>query len=399
MNSDKEGYMNTHQGQKKSFYKTFACKALGLLACLAGSASLADTVVVAPHTVIRQNTTFNNVILDMSEGSFILKNHALLTIQNSTIKGTLSIDNPVLINVEDGAVNLQNNQVTVKAIGLKPHPLTQSLQYFMQVGLGSVTMNGNKFSIDKEYTAGFLITSGSVATTGFNITNNFFSQFHGVLYLIASDNAMISNNTFTRNSYGNLVNIGNNNQIIHNTFAFSGNNRLGNAIDVIDSTNTSVRNNILLTPTCHGIYVLNSHGLLIDSNRIMGGITYAMNIYSNPETAKVDEYLKPVIAKRKIRNMISNNVTITNNFMSQNRYGLAVSDTDGLVVKNNTFIQRFQDDASRTFWTDNNTLLQNVTHLTWANNFYKEAFTQDILGDNSKSRMIVSFPVSGGVSL
>jgi len=294
---------------------------------------------------------------------------------------------------------MQKNDVSVHVKNIEAHPKTQALQYVIQVGLGSVTLNDNTFTIDQEYAAGLLITASSIATTGFSITNNTFKHFHGVLYLIASDNAMVSNNTFLRNSYGNLVSIGNNNQIIHNTFAFSGNNRLGNAIDVIDSTNTSIRNNTLLTPTCHGIYVLNSHGLLIDSNRVMGGITYAMNIYSNPETARMDEYLKPIVAKRHIRNFLSNNVTITNNFMAQNRYGIAVSDTDRLVVKNNTFVQRFSDNQARVFWTDNNTLLNNVTNLTWSGNRYKEAFTQDIMGDNSKSLAIVNFPTSGGVSL
>jgi hypothetical protein len=42
-------------------------------------------------------------------------------------------------------------------------------------------------------------------------------------------------------------------------------------------------------------------------------------------------------------------------------------------------------------------LLPSVTNLTWLNNTYKEAFTQDISGDNTPSLQFVNFPAHGGV--
>lgn len=369
-------------------------------------ASYAQKIIIHPNTVISFPKTYDNVTLDMSNGSFIIRNHATLTIKNSVVSGTLSSANPVLISVEDGNLNLSNNQVNITTVGIDPHPLTQSLQYVIQMGLGNLNLSGNSFGIDTPFAAGLLITTSTIPTTGFQITKNKFEKFHGVLYLIASDSTLVSDNIFKNNTYGNIVNIGNNNKIIRNTIYFSGSNRLGNSIDVIDSDNVTISANILLTPTCHGIYVINSHDLAIDNNRIYGGITHGMTILTYPETSASlpgsegihQEYITNLLASHKMRNSISSNISITNNFMSQNRYGVAALDVDGLNIQENYFIQRFEDNASRQFWTNNNILLKNVTHLTWANNRYKEAYSQSMHGDNSHSSVIVPFPQSGGVS-
>jgi parallel beta-helix repeat protein len=170
-------------------------------------------------------------------------------------------------------------------------------------------------------------------------------------------------------------------------------------MDIINSDTINIRQNLLLTPTCHGIYTLNSSNLVIDSNKVFGGITYAINVLSYPEIKAEDDYVKKISALAPRQNVATTNVVISNNFMSQNRYGIAVSDTSNLNVNNNVFIQRFSDAVARKFWTNNSILLQNVTGLTWTNNIYKEAFTQEINGDNSQSLTIVPFPQTGGVTL
>jgi parallel beta-helix repeat protein len=387
-------------------------KIFNLLICMLGLFLLtvtktvyAETIVIYPNTVVSFSKTYNNVTLDLSKGSFIVKNNAKLTIKNCNIIGTLSVTNPILFNIDTGTLDISNTQANITTLNISPHSTTQSLQYVISMNQGKIYLNGNTFKIDKTFTAGFLITNAAIPTTGFQITNNLFEKFHGVLYLLASDNALISDNILTNNSYGHIVLISNNSSILRNTIAFAGNNRLGNSMDIIDSSNINISNNILLTPTCHGIYVLNSHNLLIDSNRIFGGITYAMNIYTYAETPTNDnmkadtDYIKALLSTYKLKNTISNDITITNNFMSQNRYGVAASDVDGLVVSNNYFIQRFTDNDSRKFWTDNSNLLKNVTHLTWTNNLYKEAYTQSMSGDNSNSNKFVVFPQIGGVTL
>jgi parallel beta-helix repeat protein len=372
---------------------------LGIILFLVSNVCLAQTIIIPPNTVISHSKSYNNVTLDLTNGSFIITNNATLTISNSIVNGNLSKNSPLLINVDKGNLSLSNNQFDIKSVDIAPHQTTQSLHYVIQIGMGGLNMTGNRFQIDEPFTAGLLITTSTLPTANINIVNNKFERFHGVLYLISTDNALISGNTFFKNSYGNLVVIGSNSKIIGNTIYFSGSNRLGNAIDVIDSNNILVSKNLILTPTCHGIYVFNSTDVVVDLNRISGGITYAMNILSNPETLTPSEYVKEIIRNHKMKNLISSNITITNNYMSQNRYGIAASDVNGLTVQNNIFIQRIEDNNARKFWTDNNVLLQNVTSLIWTNNLYKEAFTQAVGDNNSKSFSFVTFPQAGGVSL
>ena len=385
-------------GKKISLY------GLGLVLFLMNSLCFAQTIIVQPNTVIYQPKTYSNVTLDMSQGSFVVINNATLTIENSTVQGTLSVDNPVLITVDGGNIKLSNNKVMVNASSLPQHPLTQSMQYVMKVGQGNVNLENNSFSVNQPFAAGLLITTEGVYTTGFSIVGNKFHHFHGAVYLINSNNAVVKDNVFLANSYGNLVLIGDNGQIIHNSITFSGHDHLGDSMDIIDSNNVLIKKNLLTNPTCHGIYILNSHDLQIDDNRIDGGITYAVNIESIPAalTASAianNAYLQKIVANYKVNHIISDKITISNNYISQNRYGIAATDVDALTVQNNYFIQRFNQDSSRQFWTNNSILFNQVTNLNWTNNFYKEAYTQDINGDNSRSNQFVPFPSTGGVSL
>ncbi len=358
-----------------------------------------DIVVIEPNTIISEPKIYNNVILEMTNGSFIVNNKATLRIQNCTIKGTLSKNNPALITLEDGNLYLENNKGKIKSVGVLDHPTTQSLYHVIQVSRGLVDMENNHFSVNNPFKVGLLITSASIPTTDYKIINNTFEKFHGVLYLLNSNNSLIQNNAFVTDTYGNIVTIGRKINILNNSIYFSGNNHLGNAIDVIDSDTVTISQNRLITPTCHGIYVLNSQNVVVDSNYVTGGITYAMTVLSNPETLDPMEYISKIIGSYKIKNGLSNNITITNNYMAQNRYGIAATEINTLNVQNNTFVQRFTDQASRTFWTDNNILIKDVTGLVWTNNLYKEAYTQDIDGNNTKSNAFVPFPVSGGVTL
>ena len=372
----------------------------GILLSLIASIGNAQTIKIHRNTVITTPTTYENVTLDMSDGSFIIKTNGELKIKRSIINGTLSKDVPILFTIDNGKLNLEKNTVNIITHHLPPHPQTQSLEYVMNITLGGLNIDGNQFNIDNPFTAGLLITTASIPTTDLKFTHNRFERFHGVLYLIASDNSLVADNTFFRNSYGNIVIIGNSGKIIHNSIYFSGNDHLGNSIDVIDSSNITISNNLLFTPTCHGIYIMNSHHLAIEGNNITGGITYAMNILTYPETLEaMDDYVVKLADSAKLPNRQSGDISITNNFMSQNRYGIAASDTVNLSIKGNYFTQRFNDAESRKFWTNNNVLMQNVTNLSWQDNYYKEAYTQAIDGDNSSSSKFVPFPKTGGVVL
>jgi len=364
--------------------------------------SIAQTIVVQPNTIVSHSTTFNNVTLDMTHGSFIIRSDATLTINNSIINGTLSNTNPILIEVNNGNVVLNNNHVNIQAGSITPHPFTQSNDYFIKIAsAGHISLTSNILDIDTPFTAGLLITTSTIPTNNFSILNNTINHFHGALYLVNSDNSTISGNTLFENTYGNLVIIqGQNSTITGNSIMFSGSNMLGNSIDIIDADTINISNNIISTPTCHGIYIINSNDVVMNMNRIMGGITYAFTVLTNREiSTQKDAYAISLLKNAGFKHMTSSNISITNNYMGQNRYGIAAADTNTLIVQNNIFIQRFTDDVARQFWTNNANILRNISGLVWTNNLYKEAFTQDINGDNSQSLTIVNFPETGGVSL
>lgn len=368
-------------------------------------------VIIAPNTIINTSTTYSNDTLDLTNGSFIVKNNATLTIENCTIIGTISNANPTLINVEKGILELKNNDVQLTAAGITPHPQTQSLHYMMMFGQAQATIVGNKFKIAQIFSAGLLINDIIVGSKNIQVLNNTFENFHGVLYLLNANNITIDGNVFKANSYGNIVLVGTKGVINGNKIYFSGRKELGNAMDILDSENMMITNNVIFTPTCHGIYIIQSENVLIDGNTVTGGITYAMSILSeivfkgkNAEKLKLedkDNYaLKLVtsLGKKSFAHRNPQNIVITNNVMGQNRYGIAAYHVDNLTVSDNYFTQRFDDAASRKFWTDNSVLLQNVTGLTWTNNIYQEAFTQINGGDNSMV-YFVEFPATGGVVL
>lgn len=365
---------------------------------LINNVCFATTIIINPNTVISTSKIYNNVTLDLSNGSFIIKNNATLTINDCQINGTLSDTNPVLITVDNGKLVLTNNTVNIATQNINPHPTTLSSNYVIKIAMGSVDIQENRFTIDKLFTAGLLITTSSIPTSDFKIIDNKFENFHGVLYLLNTDNALVSDNDFLINTYGNIVMIGSNSQITKNTILFAGYDSLANSIDIIDSDNILVRGNLLYTTSCHGINILNCSNLIIDGNRISAGYTYGVNILKFP--AKLEHaYLTKILVDHRMSHTTNTNITISNNYLSQNRFGLAARSVDGLIVTDNYFIQRFTDNTARKFWTDNINLLINVSNLTWTGNLYKEAYSQDVSGDNSKSKFFVPFPQTGGVSL
>lgn len=382
-----------------SFRKTILCF-ITLTLWVISSACFAETVVILPNTVISVDKNYHHVTLDLTHGNFLVKNGATLSINDCTINGTLSKNNPILFDVsEHSKLDMMRNMVNVHSEGVLPHPMTQSIYYVMQIAAGVVDLRNNNFTMEDPFTSGLLITLWPYGTSNFVILGNRIENFHGALYLINTGNSKVEDNVFVKNSYGNIVNMGNKNSIVHNTIYFSGNNRLGNAIDVLNSQEVQVARNLILNPTCHAIYVLSSSNITIDDNRVQGGITYGVNVLSFPEASDKFAYLGNVIPTLKNLNALSHSITIKDNYFLQNRYGVAASDTVGLTVDGNYFVQRFESNDTRKFWTNNNILLKNITDLVWTNNLYKEAFTQEISGDNSKSFSLIPFPVTGGVTL
>lgn len=387
---------------KKNIFQiiyTFAA----LILFFTSSASYA--VVIGPNTLISTPTTYTNTTVDMTNGNFIVTNNATLTIENSTVLGTISANTPTLINVALGSLVMKSNRVAITVTGVLGKPDLQAIHYVIHLAHANASLTGNTFSVDRLFTAGLLITDANTPTGVVNIADNSFQNFHGVLYLLNSPNALIKNNIFEVNSSGNLVLVGDDSAVTNNTFYFAGRNHAGNAIDIVDSEGVTVAHNVIFNSNCLGIHILASKNIIINSNNITGGVTYGITLESAPnlkgKDAKNNNFainLLTKLGKKSLKHSVTQVVTINNNVLSQNHYGIVASDVDTLSVTDNYFSQRFLSNAARKFWTDNTNLLINVTNLNWNNNLYKEAFTQEIDGDNSLTQF-VTFPVTGGVVL
>lgn len=384
---------------KKNIFSKLFYSCIGLMFLLINQVAFA--VVITPNTIINVPTTYSNTTVDLSNGNFIVKDGASLTIENSTIIGTISPTNTNLISVERGTLNLIHNEVTITASMINPTPKIDASFYVVRLSRAAANIVGNTFSVDKQFSVGFLTTSVIQPAKNITISNNEFQGFHGVIYLLNSNNTVVDSNSFKLNSSGQIVIVGSNSHITSNSIYFSGLTQLGDAIDLVNAEGVVVAKNLIFTPTSVGISITLSHDVTVDGNTVMGGITYGIAMFSNSALKDPNNFAAKILAKLDKRTKIlqaTSDITIRNNFLGQNRYGIAATDVDRLAVVNNYFTQRFNDAAARKFWTDNSVLLQNVTSLTWTNNVYTEAFTQVNGGDNSMVKF-VPFPATGGVVL
>lgn len=403
----------TFQGNYSSFNKMYFqkiskivlskypyCFFLLLLLLIHNTCLAQKLITVSGTTVISTPTTITNVTLNLDQGAFLITNNASLDIENCIINVTMSPTNPYFIFLKTGSLTLKNNVVKITSSNLPLTPLVQSLFYAIQIQQATnVNIIGNQFSVNKYFTIGWFLTYQEFNTTGFNISNNKITNFHGGVYLINSKNGLISHNIFSHISFGNIFVSGNDCIITANTIINSGNNNVGDGIDIIDSDTVTISDNFIGISSCYSILILRAKNLLINNNIIVGGITYGIYIAPNLGFAVDNPSLRTIITNDKFKVSINQNITITNNYLGQNRFGLGAVNVDTLSVHNNSFVQKFNDAPTRIFWTDNTNLLIQVINLTWHNNFYKEAYTQFNVADSSRSQIFVPFPVTGGVVL
>jgi len=266
---------------------------------------------------------------------------------------------------------------------------------------GTVDILNNTFAVDTPYTVGLFVTE-SYRTSHFNISDNRIFNFHGGIFLRNSDHALIANNRFSHVSISNIYTIGSYHSLFdRNVILFPGNNNLGDGIDIIDSDNITLSGNYIASGSCYSVMILRGKDIMIAHNRIIGGITYAISIKSSIGiNSHHDKHLVRLLANNKEKtNVYNQDITVINNYLAQNRYGLSAINVKGLKVQDNVFIQYFDNNISRKFWTNNDILLQEVSDITWNNNLYKEAFTQKSSGNNDQASRFVIFPLHGGVSL
>jgi parallel beta-helix repeat protein len=377
-----------------SIFKSFII----LLLLALSSLTYANTIVITGNNIINTPTSYTNVTLDMTNGRFTINPGGTLTLQNCIVNIAISPSNPFFATLNKDALTLEKNVFNVTSDAITSDPNTQSVYALINVNdSGHLSITDNTFKVNKLYTVGFLVTQNN-PTNGFIISNNFFKNFHGGIYLAASTNPTISNNTFETVSFSNIYFSGTLAQINDNIFSFPGNLTMGDGIDVVNADSVNIHNNQIASSSGYGIMMMGAKNITVDSNKITDGLSYGIFIRTPASPLKKDNYLSQLY--RKSKSLINNdNITITHNYIEQNRYGLSGEIINNLIVINNIFIQRFDDSSVRQFWTNNTNLLPSVSNLTWSSNYYKEAFTQDVPGDNTNALQFVPFPEYGGVYL
>jgi len=357
-------------------------------------------LIITGIQVITTPTVYSNATLDLSHGAFLITKNATLTIVNSSIKGTLSPENPRLFTVSDGGLTLSDSHIDVTSENISPSPRTPPQYSVISVLRGQLSLSDNEFSTNRLFTAGLLVT-GSSPTSGMNIIRNVITNFHGGILLMNSSNDIISDNTFSNVSSGNIyIRYGHNIALSKNTILFSGNNDVGDSFDIIDSDSINITDNHIFSGTCYSIFIMRSRNIFIGQNSVSGGITYAVFISDSPNLDNLQKtYLLGMerLFPGAPASQGNRNITITQNYLSQNRFGLAATSVHSLTVTDNQFIQRFDDAQSRKFWTNNDVLLKNILNLKWKDNLYKEAFTQDATGSNHDSFTFIPYPEHNGI--
>lgn len=369
---------------------------IGLLVLFAHQLAFADHIVISGRKVIDKSIRYKNSVLDLSHGQFQIVNNATLEIENCKVHGTISPNNKNLIIVEKGSLILKNNKFKVKTNDIPQTKSSPSSYYVISISQGQAEVVGNRFSTEQPFTVGLFVTY-AFPTTDHTILANHIKNFHGGFVLKNTHHTTVANNRFSTVSISNILMLeSSDNTIEKNEILFPGNNNVGDGIDILDSENIKISKNYIGSASCYSIYVLRGKDIFLEGNTVRGGITYALSIQVMIGT-KDDRiaYLADFVNDHKRSN--NQNITVINNYFTQNRYGLTAANVDGLSVRNNIFIQKFSNETTRRFWTNNDILLHNIDHINWENNLYKEAYAQDDTG--RKSFQFVEFPALGGVNL
>jgi parallel beta-helix repeat protein len=354
-------------------------------------------VVITGNQIITTPTLYKDTTLDMTNGRFTINPGGTLTIENCIVNVKISPTNPFFATLYKDALTLKKNIFNVVSDGITPDSNIQSAYTLIRVNdTASLSITDNSFVVDKAYTVGFLTTQNT-PNNGFVISNNVVKNFHGGIYLSGLTNTTIHDNKFDRVSFANIYLSGSLAEIDNNIFTFPGNLAVGDGIDLVNANSVNLHHNIIASAAGYGIMMMGSQNITLNNNKITDGFSYGIFI-RNPGLVSKDKYLSQLYRKTKPQ-FSNDNISISNNYIAQNRYGLTAETINNLIVINNMFIQHFDDSSVRQFWTNNDNLLPFVSNLTWSNNYYKEAFTQEVPGDNTNALQFVSFPEHGGVYL
>jgi len=348
-------------------------------------------LLATPHTlninsdqIINTPTVYQNTTLNMSAG-FIIVDGGSLSIENSNVNFQPSTTHPFFTYMKAGSLNLKNNIVKVNATLVVPANTVPHAN-LIKIDHGLLNLDHNYFIVNIPHTTLFLTTNQDYATSGFQISSNTIENFQGGIYLSNSYAAHVYGNTLNNIGLNSIMNVGDANIFCNNIINLAGYPELGNAFEIVNSEHLSICNNVIAGSANYGIHIKGGKNLTIDNNKIMDSFAFGI-------------FIEPYLENNDSTNFSNKNITITNNYFGLNRYGISASEVNSLSVYNNIFLQKFEDAVSRKHWTDNSQLLIGVINLNWSKNLYKEAYTQEVPGNNALAKQFVEFPISSGVAL
>ncbi len=388
-----------HQGRLIPIFMPINFICTVILCMMMSNVGFAAVIDLHGNQVINKSVKYKNAVLNLSDSRFTVSNGATLEIENSTINITISKENPYFINLKNSILILRNNRVNVSTTSALNNEHTKPEFQLINIQRGSFNIESNNFISYSQDAPLFLeITEADGHTL--NILNNKITAFQDGIYLFNSSHVIVIGNTFESVASTNIFNIGDSNTIQRNIFILPGNLKSGNAIEIVNSSGLDISDNIIAGAANYGIYLGGCQNSFIYNNKISDGASFAIYIGKSSIAAKY-KYLENSTLRMNDNDQIHENryITIRHNYISQNKYGLAGGPVDHLTVANNIFIQRFANSALRQYWTDNTILLSMTTNLFWTDNLYKEAFTQEVPGNNQGTFQFITFPQNGGVVL
>lgn len=228
------------------------------------------------------------------------------------------------ITVSDGRLELSGNEIDIDArdalLEVRKNRSSNAPEYwFIRVaGKSNILFRKNKFVSKGMYAAGFLYAD-TKKNKIYQIDNNEFKGFHGVLYL-GSASGLVKGNYFFRNSFGNITaSNADKLQVIGNSLLFPGNGTSGDGMTFSSITESTISGNSIIGGSCYGIAF---HG----ENK---NITIKKNIISDDNTTALYFSKKSNLSR----------VNITKNiFLNNGAWAIAfIGNAKDFVINDNTF--------------------------------------------------------------
>lgn len=200
-----------------------------------------------------------------------------------------------------GELSFRDNDVTILEQPWRDDQEGAGLFFLRSEGGDSVVIDGNAVTAKSKYAAGFAWIEGVEEAGGVSITFNRVWGTHAGIYLTGSDGAIISDNTLTKVSFGNIVTDRARNLLIErNSIVFHGDGTSGDGLTIVGGSDISIRHNLIAMGTCYGIQMLPAtgermHDITIEGNTISDGITTAL--YLNGEA---DSFIEGVAIRGNV---------------------------------------------------------------------------------------------------